>query len=287
MRVDFHNHDRLLVALFAAGLFHALLILGVGFDFPKPAPVQKSLDIVLVQNPSSKEPEKADYLAPHNQFGSGTAKQKAVPKAAPPTPQQGIGENPLAPALEQQPEPVAKTGPKPKLMQERSEKKVQADVGEEDRVEVEQPRLTAESLNQQIAELSMELNQSQELQAKEPRVVEINAVSAHRYKAAAYEAAWQQKVERIGNLNFPDEARRKKLSGRVTLAVGVKPDGSVYNIKLRQSSGQPVLDEAAQRVVRLAAPFAPFPEELKQQADVLVITRAFCFAIDNRVETCR
>ncbi len=287
MRVDFHNHDRLLVALFVAGVLHALLILGVSFDFPKPKPSQKSLDIVLIQSPSAKPPEKADYLAPEHQLGGGTAKQKAVPKTAPPAPQQGVGEEPLRPSLESKPAPAAKIGPKPKLVQKLSEKKVPADVGEEDRVEAEQPRLMAESLSQQIAEISTEINKSQEIQASQPKIAYINSVNAYRYKAAAYEAAWQQKVERIGNLNYPDEARRKNLSGSLTLAVGIKPDGSVYSIKVRHSSGEAVLDEAAQRIVRLAAPFAPFPDELRQQADVLVITRTWRFSIDNRVETGR
>jgi len=287
MRVDFHNHDRLLVALFVAGLAHALLILGVSFEFPKSKPIEKSLDIVLVKTPSSKAPEKADYLAPEHQLGSGEAKQKAIPKAAP-APQHGLGEDLRKPALEQQkPVPVVKATPKPKLTQEKSDKKVAADTGDDQPVEAEPPRLTAATLSQQIAELSTELNQSQQTQAKQPKVVYINAVSAHKHKAAAYEHAWQQKVERIGNLNFPDEARRKNLSGSLTLAVGVKQDGSVYSIKVRESSGEPVLDEAAQRIVRLAAPFAAFPDELKQEADVLVITRTWQFTIGHRMETGR
>lgn len=286
--VDWKSHDRLLVMLFVAGVLHALLILGVSFDFPKPKSIQKSLDIVLVQNPSAKQPEKADYLAPQHQLGSGKAKEKAIPRTAPAMPAgEGAADMPLPPVLEQQPAPVAKAGPKSKLTQQRSEKKILTDAGEEEPVELERPRMTAESLNRQIAEISAEINKSQETQAKHPKTVEINAVSAHKYKAAAYEEAWQRKVERIGTLNYPDDARRKKLSGRLTLAVGIKPDGSVNSIELRHSSGEPALDEAAQRIVRLAAPFAPFPEELKQQADILVITRAFCFAIDNRMETCR
>jgi len=286
MRVDFHNHDRLLVALFAATLFHVFLILGVSFDFPKPKPIEKSLDIVLVKTPSAQAPEKADFLAPEHQLGSGEGKQKAIPKAAP-APRPGTGRELGQPSLEQQPVPVAKAGLKPKLTQDKAEKKVAADAGEDQPTEAERPRLTAAELSQQIAELSTQLNQSQQSQAKEPRVVYINAVSAHRHKAAAYEHAWQQKVERIGNLNFPDEARRKKLSGSLTLAVGVKQDGSVYSIKVRESSGEAVLDEAAQRIVRLAAPFAAFPEELKQEADVLVITRTWQFTLGHRMETGR
>jgi protein TonB len=286
MRVDFHSHDRLLVALFIAGLVHAFLILGVSFELPRPAPVDKSLDIVLVKTPSSMAPDKADYLAPEHQLGSGTAKVKAIPKTAP-APRVGFGAELRKPSLEQMPVPAAKAMPKPKLTQQQSEKKTEADLGDDEPVETERPRLTAAELSEQIAELSTQLNDSQQNETKEPKVVEINAVSAAKYKAAAYEAAWNQKVQRIGKQNFPDEARRRNLSGCVTLAVGIKQDGTVDSIKVRESSGVPMLDAAAQRSVRMAAPFAAFPVELKQEADVLVITRSWQYTVGHHMETCR
>ncbi len=120
MRIDWHNHDRLLVCLFLAGIFHAVLILGLSFDFPRSNPIQKSLDIVLVRTPSEKAPEKADVLAPENQFGSGEAKEKLAPKAIP-VPLEGAGELPHKTSPEQKPTPVAKV--KPVLKQEKSEKR--------------------------------------------------------------------------------------------------------------------------------------------------------------------
>ncbi len=283
MRVEWHNHDRLLVALFLACLVHAVLILGVSFDFPKPKSLQKSLDIVLVRNPTEKAPEKADFLAQENQQGGGEAHEKIIPKATP-LPRQGSGEERHKPLPEQKPVQAAK--PKPVLKQANSEKKVAADRGEQDQADAEQPRLSSETLSQQIADLSTELySKSLQAQANQPRIAYINSVNAHRYKAAAYEAAWQEKVERIGNLNYPEEARRRNLSGSLILAVGIKPDGSVYSIKVRQPSGEAVLDEAAKEIVKLAAPFAPFPDELKKDYDVLVITRTWRFSADNRMVT--
>ena len=286
MRIDVHNHDRLLVALLLAGIVHAVLILGVSFKFPRPKPVEKSLDIVLVKTPSAQAPAQADFLAPEHQLGSGAAKEKAVPRTAP-EPRAGIGQELRPSALEEKRAPKALAAPRPKLTQAKAEKKIAADTGEERPAEAEPPRLDAAALSQQIAELSERLNLSQQTEAKGPRTVYINAVSAHKHKAAAYEAAWQQKVERIGNLNYPDEARRKNLAGSLTLAVGIQQDGSIYSIKVRESSGEPVLDQAAQRIVRLAAPFAAFPEELKQEADVLVITRTWRFSSGHRMETGR
>nr|MCU0937331.1 energy transducer TonB [Gammaproteobacteria bacterium] len=79
---------------------------------------------------------------------------------------------------------------------------------------------------------------------------------------------WRAKVERVGNLNYPDEARRQKLSGSLLLDVSVNTDGTVNEIQLRRSSGHKVLDDAAIRIVRLAAPFPPFPKDIEQEVDM-------------------
>lgn len=283
---DWRSHDRLTIALLLAAILHAVLILGVGFEMPKPEKIQQSLDIVLVQSPTERAPEKAEFLAPEHQVGGGEGKEKAAPRSIP-EPRRSVAEKAARPSPEQQQTAVEKASARPVLKQQASEKKVDIDRGAEDKAEPETPRLSAEALSRQIAELSSELNKSRVDQALQTRIAYINSVNAHRFKAAAYEAAWQEKVERIGNLNYPDEARRKNLSGSLILAVGIRQDGSIYSIKVRQSSGEPVLDDAAQRIVRLAAPYAAFPEELKREADVLVITRTWRFSVDNRVETGR
>lgn len=101
----------------------------------------------------------------------------------------------------------------------------------------------------------------------------------HAY--AAYMDAWRRKVERIGNLNYPEEARRQGLTGELVLDVALGPDGNVRNITLLRSSGTAVLDEAAARIVRLAAPFARFPEHIRNETDVLHITRTWRFERDS------
>ena len=99
--------------------------------------------------------------------------------------------------------------------------------------------------------------------------------------SAAYMHDWVRRVERVGNLNYPDEARRRRLSGSLVLVVGIKADGSIYDVMLRDSSGHQVLDDAARRIVELAAPFAPFPGELRKETDILFITRTWKFLSNN------
>jgi protein TonB len=278
------DSDRFLIALLIAGLLHALLILGVNFEMPEPAKIGKALSVTLVPTPSRKAPEKADFLAQENQFGSGTAEKKALPRAEPPPRPAPPAVKPVEQRPAPVPRPVREAKRKPVLVQERSEKKVVADDGDEDQPKPNLPKFSADLLSQQISEVSASLADSHETEARGPRIMRINSVNAHKYKAAAYEHAWQQKIERIGNLNYPDEARRQNLSGSLVMAVHLRPDVSVAKIKISHPSEYPVLDEAAERIVRLAEPFAPFPDEIKQQADELVIIRTWRFYNNARLE---
>lgn len=127
-----------------------------------------------------------------------------------------------------------------------------------------------------IASLDAEIADRMEAKAKRPRRRFISATTAE-YKYAAYMEAWRQKVERIGNLNYPDEARRQRLSGSLILDVALNADGSISEITVRRPSGSAVLDDAAIRIVRLAAPYSAFPETFANEVDILHITRTWQF----------
>lgn len=127
-----------------------------------------------------------------------------------------------------------------------------------------------------LASVSAEIDQRLDMRSKRPRRKFISA-NTKEYRYAAYMEAWRAKVERVGNLNYPDEARRKNLSGTLLLDVGLNPDGSVREINVRRSSGHKSLDDAAIRIVELAAPFAPFPDEILREVDVLHVTRTWKF----------
>ncbi len=127
-----------------------------------------------------------------------------------------------------------------------------------------------------IASLSAQIRQKMEAKAKRPRRKFISA-STKEYNYAAYMEAWRSKVERVGNLNYPEQARKQGLSGNLVLDVALRPDGSIDEITIRRSSGEKLLDDAAIRIVELSAPFSPFPQHIKDETDILHIMRTWQF----------
>ena len=119
---------------------------------------------------------------------------------------------------------------------------------------------------------------------KQPRRKYIGA-RTKEYKYALYAEAWRQKVETLGNMNYPEEAREKKFSGQLRMTVSLKPDGRIDNIEINQSSGFKVLDEAAKKIVELGAPYAPFPEDIRKEVDILSITRTWTFSKDDTLSS--
>ena len=132
------------------------------------------------------------------------------------------------------------------------------------------------ALSLKIASSSAELDRKLEAQSQRPRLKFISA-STKEYNYAAYMDAWRAKVERFGNLNYPDAARKNNLSGSLILDVALNADGSVNQITVRRSSGSKILDDAAIQIVKQSAPFAPFPDHIRKETDILHITRTWQF----------
>jgi periplasmic protein TonB len=281
--VTLSNNDSLLIALFVAVIIHIVLILGMSFTTPQPEKINKSIDITLVNTRVKNAPKKADFLAPENQLGVGEKKTK---KPEPPPQKLSDQENTQVKQIkkiaseESKPKEVQKT-----VTQQKNEKKVvtaskNAVVNQHEK----HPQLTAESLQQQIAQLGAEIRQSQP-SADQAKIKFVDSVSAHKYVAAQYMKDWERKVERTGNLNYPEAATKKNFSGTLTMDVGINFDGSIYSIRISRSSGNPALDEAAKNIVRMSAPFAPLPLELHKELDVLVITRVWKFSDESGLIT--
>jgi protein TonB len=135
----------------------------------------------------------------------------------------------------------------------------------------------------EIARLEAEISKSISLYEKMPKRKFIGA-RTQEYRYAQYVEDWRGKVERIGNMNYPEAARRQKIYGKLTLTVNIRSDGSIENVEINLSSGQRILDAAAQRIVKLAAPYAPFPPDIRKETDILSITRTWTFTTNDQLE---
>ena len=272
------SSDRLTFTVFVALVMHLVIILGVAFEYELDKPKQLTdMEVIFIQSSTESETSEADYLAQVTQEGGGNTEQKVRPTSPPPSELPSDNPN-LAPA--QQMEMVAASEPKPVEEQLAEEVERLSDLLEQQIEEQEAPqKLTAQQLIQrskEIASLNAEVDEAWETYSKLPRKKYISAAT-REYSAAAYMATWQAKVEKIGNINYPEVARQQQLYGNLVLEVVIKPDGSVEEINVLSSSGQRVLDDAASRIVRLASPFPALPEELTKEADVLAIIRTWQF----------
>ncbi len=273
------SSDRLSFTIFIAVIVHLVLVLGLVFEFELNKPVTLTeMEVIFIQNSTPSEESEADYLAQITQQGGGNTEQKVRPKSPPPSELPSDNPN-LAPA--QQIEMVAS---KPKLPQEQLAVQTaeQAELMQQQTFEPESESpqaLTAQQLVQrsrEIARLNAEVSDAWESYSKIPRKKFISAAT-QEYNAASYMSAWQDKVERIGNINYPEAARHQQIYGNLVLEVNINPDGSVQKINVLRSSGEPLLDDAAIRIVNLAAPFAPLPEALREESDILAIIRTWQF----------
>ena len=278
--------DRLLSTLLYAVAVHLVLLLGLQFEFSFPdLPADKpSLDITLVPHHDAAEPDKADFLAQANQQGGGESDQLAKPTTVLQGQQQQV---------EQQQTPVAVTQVVETAAPQQIEKSVLAvDAPSEHQVMTEQikprqslskPKFSAAALLRQskrYARLQAQLADQQQALAKRPRKKHVSAATKE-YAYAAYLEAWRAKVERVGTLNYPTAARKAGITGSLRMAVEVDARGRLLDIEISRSSGYPVLDKAAIRIVKQAAPFAPLSETITREADVLVIVRTWQFTQDN------
>ena len=277
--------DRLGMMLFLGAMLHGLIILGISFKAPDPVktPPSPMLDVILVQNKSSKAPEKADYLAQASQDGGGTVEKKSVLSK----PVKGPSLTPNTSTTKHIPKLSRSIKSKPVkknkvITSEKSEDFVlsRPDNKPQERQEqlTDTQKLITRSL--EIASLTAEISRKVSNYSNRPRKKHISA-RTREFAPAAYMNAWTRKVERIGNLNYPDEARRQRLSGRLRLTVAINKDGSVREIKVNQPSGHTVLDDSAIRIVKLGAPYARIPDNITEDGEpveILYITRTWEFS---------
>ena len=270
--------DRMGVSGLLALLVHGLLLFGLGFALESSKQAPPRLEITLAPHMTLEAPKEADFLSQHNQLGSGTLEERqelTTDDLAP------LDDNIIRKTVEAaaRPPQVAQLVPNTIISRQDSLAQMtaptlaaQSEVSGQ--AEIEQ---IFEEPEQQIQSLQARLDRQRRAYTRRPKVHRITSVATLASDDARYQLEWQQKVENVGNRYYPEEARRKKYSGDVRLVVALLPDGSIKRIDVLASSGRNVLDQAAIRSVKLAAPFAPFPDELREKADILEIIRTWQF----------
>jgi protein TonB len=282
---------KLWIALGVSLLLHAVL-LSLHFTFPEASRTlrNKALDIVLVNARSERKPTDAQVLAQANLDGGGISDEDRVAKTPlPPSPREQIGND-----LEQAQKRVQELEKQQQnlLMQAKADRAKRASPPKEaplspqTRPAPEAPVLNGLDLANQVRDmtrLEAQIARQTEEYNKRPRIKHLG-IRAEGIAEAQYLEDWRIKVERVGTLNYP-QAARGKLSGSLTLTVYIKSDGTVARIEIDKPSGHPVLDEAAQRIVRMAEPFARIPPDILSGIDQLAITRKWIFTSSNQLQT--
>ena len=273
------RHDQLGFFVFVAFSVHLLIILGVTFtaDGRRNAPPQ--LEVTLAQYRSREAPKDARFIAQANQEGSGSLAERAelTTRRQAEFSDARIRELGGAPDLVQQ-DTQARKDLLLTTISTAVDKIVQnPQVEEPEPVLAEglDPRIR--KLSESIASLEARLDEQQQAYAERPRVRRLTAMSARAAADAAYLHNWRTRVESIGNRFYPEASSRYGIYGDLRLLVAVNHDGTIQNIEVLSSSGHAVLDEAAIRIVRMAAPFDPFPPELHETTDTLEIIRTWKF----------
>jgi periplasmic protein TonB len=273
--------SRLKLAILISVVCHAAVLFGINFKSPLPKDSKASnpLEVVLVNSKSASKPSKADAFAQANLDGGGNTRSDRRAKTPFPVAQkdnQAVETDTATQEteqLEQEAQRLMTEANSDQLMYQAEPPLVQSEGG---RNAIDTMGLVQRSL--EIARLEARIPVNYEAYQHRLKRKFIGA-RTQEFRFARYAEDWRLKVERIGNLNYPEAARREGLYGKLQLTVGIKSDGSLESIEINRSSGRKILDEAAMRIVHLAGQngFAPFPPDISRDTDILHITRTWVF----------
>ena len=277
------------IALAFSLVLHAFMLFGIGFALPDPRKVtdfMQPLQVVLVNSKSKSRPVKADALAQYNLDGGGNTPEDRRAKSPLPTLTDDKQFTPEQSAQRvQQLEQGVKlllaqaaisthSIPQQKTQGQEQLQKVSDNTNNRDMVQ--------RSL--EIARLEAQISKDFDAYQKLPRRKFIGA-RTQEYRFAQYIEDWRIKVERVGNMNYPQAARQKNIYGQLQLSVSIRADGSVEKMEVSRSSRQPILDAAARRIVKLAGPFSPLPPDIRKDTDILTITRTWTFTSADTLQS--
>jgi protein TonB len=276
------SRERFGFTVFLSICAHAIIILGVGFSYLEEISSEGTLAITMAQYRSEFAPDDADFLAQENQLGSGDLDEKAAPSSP--------FESDFYEELIQEVRPVpaapmtvndVKVQDTAVISSFQDEDQVRQQLDEVKDERILSERSTPEGLSLAIASLQAQLDLQRQRYAKRPKRYTISSASTRKSQDALYLDRWRRRIEAVGNINYPSEARRRQLYGSLRMLVALLPNGEVESIRILQPSGHSILDQVAVEIVNLAAPFQPFPSELLAVADILEIIRTWRFHEGN------
>jgi periplasmic protein TonB len=270
------------VAIIASIAFHLFLIVGLGFRLPEIAKWEAPhnvMDVVLVNAKSATRPQKADALAQANLDGGGNTDRKL--RARSPLP--AVDDRDPSRELKAAESRMKRLEEEARQLMTQMKSKAQVaavEVAPPGAKDAEARDLMEKSL--EIARLEAQIRRDFQAYQERPKRKFVGA-RASEYRFAQYVDNWRLKIERVGNLNYPSEAKARKLYGSLQLTVAIKADGEVESVEVNRSSGHKMLDQAAVRIVRLASPFDRFPGNIRADTDILHITRTWTFTRGDQV----
>jgi protein TonB len=282
------SRERFRFMIFLSACAHALLVLGVGFTYLTDANDEATIEVTLAQYRSQIQPDDADFIAQENQTGSGSQDEATVPSSPFLSDLNDADINEVRPAPEAQ--ILNETPEQPNLTALTSINAEQVIAQQRNAPEQEEKQAlseqsSSEEISLAIASLQAQLDLRQQAFARQPRKYTLSSASARKSHEASYLDSWRRRVEAVGNINYPVQARQQQVYGNVRMLIALNASGQISETRIIQSSGESLLDQAAVDIVNLAAPFEPFPEELKAEADILEIVRTFRFHEGNTLSS--
>ena len=282
------SRERFRFMIFLSACAHALLVLGVGFTYLSDANNEATIEVTLAQYRSQIQPDDADFIAQENQTGSGSQHEATVPSSPFLSDLNDADINEVRPAPEAQ--VLNETPEQPNLTALTSinaEQVIaqQRNASEQEEKQALSEQSSSEEISLAIASLRAQLDLQQQAFARQPRKYTLSSASARKSHEASYLDSWRRRVEAVGNINYPVQARQQQVYGNVRMLIALNASGQISETRIIQSSGESLLDQAAVDIVNLAAPFEPFPEELKAEADILEIVRTFRFHEGNTLSS--
>lgn len=283
LETGYDKHTRFRNAVLLAMTVHVVVLLGVSFEFSNSAQQSQQIEVTLANRPSTAAPDDARLIAQSNQEGSGDEAEMDQDNSRnhlptdDPTAQQDL------PQLKSEESAAQKeTLTTDALARHTAITRPEEDNRQESKLDGVSPE--AARLSAELASLQAEIDEQTRSFADKPRVRRLSNASAKQSADAAYLLDWRRRLEAVGNQYYPEASIRYGIYGDVRLLVVILQDGSLEEVKVLSSSGFAVLDEAAIKVVRMAAPFAPFPAELRATTDKLEIVRTWQY-LENELSS--